>query len=129
MPENYEKHLDAFQFIKDVAVDWDDSRYLEAEPAGYITVARKAKGSPNWFVGGVAGRQAHTANVSLGFLEPGRKYVATIYKDGPKADIDKRTDDYVIEQRTVTHRSNLRIRAVKGGGFAVSIKPLEKVKR
>lgn len=129
LPENYEKHLDAFQFIKDVAVDWDDSRYLEAEPAGYITVARKAKGSPNWFVGGVAGRQAHTANVSLGFLEPGRKYVATIYKDGPKADIDKRTDDYVIEQRTVTHRSNLRIRAVKGGGFAVSIKPLEKVKR
>ncbi len=128
LPENYEKHLDAFQFIKDVAVDWDDSRYLEAEPAGYITVARKAKGSPNWFVGGVAGRQAHTANVSLGFLEPGRKYVATIYKDGPKADIDKRTDDYVIEQRTVTHRSNLRIRAVKGGGFAVSIKPLEKVK-
>ena len=128
LPENYEKHLDAFQFIKDVAVDWDDSRYLEAEPAGYITVARKAKGSPNWFVGGVAGRQAHTANVSLGFLEPGRKYVATIYKDGPKADIDKRTDDYVIEQRTVTHRSNLCIRAVKGGGFAVSIKPLEKVK-
>lgn len=128
LPENYEKHLDAFQFIKDVAVDWDDSRYLEAEPAGYITVARKAKGSPNWFVGGVAGRQAHTANVSLGFLEPGRKYVATIYKDGPKADIDKRTDDYVIEQRTVTHRSNLRIRVVKGGGFAVSIKPLEKVK-
>ena len=126
LPENYEKHLDAFQFIKDVAVDWDDSHYLEAEPGEYITVARKAKGSPNWFVGCVAGLHAHMANVSLSFLEPGKKYVATIYKDGAKADIDKFTADYVIEQRTVTHRSNLRIRAVKGGGFAISIKPLER---
>lgn len=126
LPENYEKHLDAFQFIKDVAVDWDDSHYLEAEPGEYITVARKAKGSPNWFVGCVAGLHAHMANVSLSFLEPGKKYVATIYKDGAKADIDKLTADYVIEQRTVTHRSNLRIRAVKGGGFAISIKPLER---
>ena len=126
LPENYEKHLDAFQFIKDVAVDWDDSHYLEAEPGEYITVARKAKGSPNWFVGCVAGLHAHMANVSLSFLEPGKKYLATIYKDGAKADIDKFTADYVIEQRTVTHRSNLRIRAVKGGGFAISIKPLER---
>ena len=126
LPENYEKHLDAFQFIKDVAVDWDDSHYLEAEPGEYITVARKAKGSPNWFVGCVAGLHAHMANVSLSFLEPGKKYLATIYKDGAKADIDKFTADYAIEQRTVTHRSNLRIRAVKGGGFAISIKPLER---
>ncbi len=84
-PENYEKHMDAFQFIKDVAVDWDKSIYLEAEPMEYITAARKAKGSDNWFVGGVTGMKAHQSTVKLDFLDKGKKYVATIYQDAKNA--------------------------------------------
>ena len=76
--ENYEKHMDAFQFIKDVAVDWDDSKYLEAEPGDYITAARKAKGTSNWFVGGITDENARTSNFTLDFLEPGKQYVATL---------------------------------------------------
>ena len=83
--ENYEKHMDAFQFIKDVAVDWDDSKYIEAEPGDYITVARKAKGTGNWFVGGITDENARTANFTLDFLEPGKQYVATLYADGKVA--------------------------------------------
>ena len=84
--ENYEKHMDAFQFIKDVAVDWDDSEYIEAEPGDYITVARKAKGTDNWFVGGITDENARTAGFTLDFLTPGKQYVATLYADGKDAD-------------------------------------------
>lgn len=121
LPENYERHMDAFQFIKDVAVDWDDSKYLEAEPGRYITVARKAKGTNNWFVGCTAGEDGHMAHVSFDFLDPGRKYTATIYADGPTAHYEKNPQAYTIKQMKVTNKSKLTLRAASGGGFAISI--------
>lgn len=96
--ENYEKHMDAFQFIKDVAVDWDDSKYIEAEPGDYITVARKAKGTGNWFVGGITDENARTANFTLDFLEPGKQYVATLYADGKDADYKENPTSYQIKK-------------------------------
>ena len=121
LPENYERFMDAFQFIKDVAVDWDDSKYLEAEPGRYITVARKAKGTNNWFVGCTAGEDGHMAHVSFDFLDPGRKYTATIYADGPTAHYEKNPQAYTIKQMKVTNKSKLTLRAASGGGFAISI--------
>ena len=120
-PENYEKHMDAFQFIKDVAVDWDKSIYLEAEPMEYITAARKAKGSDNWFVGGVTGMKAHQSTVKLDFLEKGKKYVATIYQDAKNANYKTNPQAYVITKKTVTSKSVLKLNSVAGGGFAISI--------
>jgi len=121
MVENYRKHMDAFQFIKDVAVDWDDSKYLEAEPGRYITVARKAKGTNNWFVGCTASENGHMANISFDFLDPKRKYTATIYADGPTAHYEKNPQAYTIKKMTVTNKSRLTLRAASGGGFAISI--------
>lgn len=121
LPENYEKHMDAFQFIKDVAVDWDDSRYLEAEPGRYVTVARKAKGTGNWFVGCVAGSEEHTSTLSLDFLDKGKKYVATIYADGKDADYKTNPASYTITKGIVTSKTRLTLRAVEGGGYAISI--------
>ena len=85
-PENYERFMDAFQFIKDVACDWDRSLYLEAEPMEYIVAARKAKGSDQWFIGGVTGMEPHASALKLDFLDPNRKYEATIYQDAKDAD-------------------------------------------
>ena len=121
LPENYERFMDAFQFIKDVAVDWDDSKYLEAEPGRYITVARKAKGTNNWFVGCTANEDGHMANISFDFLDPKRKYTATIYADGPTAHYEKNPQAYTIKKMTVTNKSRLTLRAASGGGFAISI--------
>ena len=121
LPENYERVMDAFQFIKDVAVDWDDSKYLEAEPGRYITVARKAKGTNNWFVGCTANEDGHMANISFDFLDPKRKYTATIYADGPTAHYEKNPQAYTIKKMTVTNKSRLTLRAASGGGFAISI--------
>lgn len=121
LPENYERFMDAFQFIKDVAVDWDDSKYLEAEPGRYITVARKAKGTNNWFVGCTASENGHMANISFDFLDPKRKYTATIYADGPTAHYEKNPQAYTIKKMTVTNKSRLTLRAASGGGFAISI--------
>lgn len=121
LPENYERFPDAFQFIKDVAVDWDDSKYLEAEPGRYITVARKAKGTNNWFVGCTANEDGHMANLSLDFLDPGRKYTATIYADGATAHYEKNPQAYTIKQMKVTNKTKLTLRAAAGGGFAISI--------
>ena len=121
LPENYERFMDAFQFIKDVAVDWDDSKYLEAEPGRYITVARKAKGTNNWFVGCTASENGHMANISFDFLDPKRKYTATIYADGPTAHYEKNPQAYTIKKMTVTNKSRLTLRAAAGGGFAISI--------
>ena len=126
MPENYEKHLDAFQFIKDVAVDWDDSRYLEAEPGLYVTVARKEKGGDRWFVGSVAGNGPHVTDLRFDFLEPGRKYEATVYCDGKKADCAANPTDYTIRRATVTSRSRMKLRAVVSGGWAISLVPLKR---
>lgn len=120
-PENYEKHMDAFQFIKDVAVDWDKSIYLEAEPMEYITAARKAKGSDNWFLGCVTGADAHQSTVKLDFLDKGKTYTATIYKDAPDADYKTNPQAYVITTQKVTNKSVLKLNAVPGGGFAVSL--------
>jgi len=121
--ENYRKHMDAFQFIKDVAVDWDDSRYLEAEPGQYITVARKAKNSENWFVGCTTGEKGHTSKLSLNFLDKGKKYTATIYADVRNADYRTNPQAYVISKKTVFSKSVLKLKAAPGGGYAISIKP------
>lgn len=124
LPENYEKHMDAFQFIKDVAVDWDDSRYLEAEPGEYITVARKAKGTNNWYVGCVAGNHPHTSSLTLDFLDKGKKYEATIYADGKDADYKTNPLSYTIRKMKVTSKTKLNLHAVKAGGYAISIKEI-----
>jgi glucan 1,4-alpha-glucosidase len=121
-PENYEKHMDAFQFIKDVALDWDKSIYLEAEPMEYITAARKAKNSDDWFVGGVTGMTAHEATVNFSFLDKGKKYVATIYQDAKDADYKNNPQAYVITKKKVTNKTVMKLKEVAGGGFAISIK-------
>lgn len=120
-PENYMKHPDAFQFIKDVACDWDESIYLEAEPMEYITAARKAKGTNNWFVGGITGQEAHTTNLTLNFLDPSKKYIATVYADAKNADYKTNPQAYVIKKGVVTAKSLLKLTSVPGGGFAISI--------
>ena len=121
LPENYEKYDDAFQFIRDVAVDWDDSKYLEAEPAHYITVARKAKGTNNWFVGGKCDENGHRSVVKLDFLDKGRKYDCTIYSDAKDASYDKNPDHYVIKHKTVKRGDVLKIDQASGGGFTMSL--------
>ena len=121
LPENYEKYMDAFQFIKDVAVDWDDSKYLEAEPGDYITVARKAKGTNNWFVGGITDENPRVATVSLDFLEPGKQYVATLYADGKDADYLTKPDSYQIKKGLVTSKTKISTRLARSGGFALSL--------
>ena len=119
--ENYEKHLDAFQFIKDVAVDWDESKYIEAEPGDYITIARKAKGANNWFVGGITDENARTAQFTLDFLEPGKKYVATLYADGKDADYKNNPTSYQIKKGMVTNKTKMSIKEATSGGFALSL--------
>ena len=120
-PENYEKHLDAFQFIKDVALDWDKSIYLEAEPMEYITAARKAKGSSSWFVGSVTGQKPHNSTLRLDFLDKGKTYVATVYADAPDADYKTNPQAYTITKGLVTAKSVLKLHSVAGGGYAISI--------
>ena len=125
LPENYERFADAFQFIRDVAVDWDESRYLEAEPGRYVTAARKAKGTDNWFVGCTASEHGHKSNLSLNFLDPGRKYEAIIYADAPDAHYLTNPQAYVISRKTVTSKSKLKLTAAPGGGYAISIRPIK----
>lgn len=121
IPENYERFMDAFQFIKDVAVDWDDSKYLEAEPGKFITVARKAKDTGNWFVGCVAGDAEHTSKITLDFLDADKKYIATVYADGKDADYKTNPQSYTIKKGIVTNKTKLNLRAVAAGGYAISI--------
>ena len=125
LPENYARFMDAFQFIKDVAVDWDKSVYLEAEPMEYITIARKAKGTDDWFIGGVTGMQDHDAGFRLSFLDEGKKYEATIYADAKDANYLTNPQAYVITKKKVTAKTSLKVHCVAGGGFAISIKPIE----
>lgn len=120
--ENYEKYPDAFQFIEDVDVDWTESKYIEASPMEYITVARKGKKSGNWFISTKAGIN-HTTNVTLNFLEPGKKYVATFYMDSKDADYKKNTNHYVIKKGIVTNTTSVTVNSVEGGGFAASFTP------
>lgn len=121
LPENYERFMDAFQFIKDVAVDWDDSRYLEAEPGQYITVARRAKGTNNWFIGCTSGENGHESELKLDFLEAGKKYIATVYADAPDAHYKDNPQAYIIRKGTVTSKTALKLKAAPGGGYAISI--------
>lgn len=123
LPEHYNRFADAFQFIKDVAVDWDESRYLEAEPGQYITAARKAKGSDDWFVGCTAGENGHRSDLSLEFLDPGRKYEAIIYADAKDAHYLTNPQAYTITKKDVSSKTHLKLNAAPGGGYAISIRP------
>lgn len=122
--QNYEKHLDAFQFIKDVAVDWDHTYILEAEPGDYITIARKAKGKNEWYIGGITDENAREAVIDLSFLPAGKKFQATIYADGKKADWRTNPKDYVISTKKVSSKTVLKQRLAPSGGVAISIKEL-----
>ena len=121
LPEHYEQFMDAFQFIKDVAVDWEDSIYLEAEPGDYITVARKEKGTNNWFVGNVNGKESRTSTIKLDFLDKGKTYTATIYADAKDADYKTNPQAYKISTKKVTSKSKISQLSVQAGGFAISI--------
>ena len=124
LPENYARFMDAFQFIKDVPVEWERSVYLEAAPMEYVTIARKDKHSDAWFMGSVTGKEAHDSAIKLDFLDKGRNYEATIYADGKTADYKTNPQSYVITKKKVNAKSTLKIHSAAGGGFAVSIKPL-----
>ena len=125
IPENYERFMDAFQFIKDVAIDWDETKYLEAEPGDYITIARRAKGTGDWYVGCTADENGHETQLAFDFLEPGKKYIATIYADAKDASWDKNPQAYTITKGILTSKSKLNLRAASGGGFAISIKEVK----
>ena len=122
LPENYERFPDAFQFIKDVALDWSESRYLEAEPGKYVTVARKAKGSGQWFVGNVTGCEDHESCIDFSFLDPGKVYVATVYADAPDANYLTNPQAYTIKEYRCTSKSSFTQKAVEGGGYAISFR-------
>ena len=125
IPENYERFMDAFQFIKDVAIDWDESKYLEAEPGEYITIARRAKGTDDWYLGCTAGYNGHKSDLKLDFLTPGKKYEATIYADAKGTAWNNNPQAYTITKKKVTNKSKLKLTAGVGGGYAVSIKEIK----
>jgi len=120
LPENYEKYLDAFQFIKDVALNWDQSLYIEAEPGDYLTVARKTKGKDEWFLGAITDENARKTVVDLNFLTPGKKYKAIIYEDGKDAHWEKNPKSYAIKTIQVTSNSKIKLNLANGGGTAIS---------
>lgn len=121
LPETYAKHLDAFQFIKDVAVDWDDTKVLEAEPGDYITYARKAKGRGDWFVGSTNDEQERISKISLDFLQPGKQYIATLYADAKDAHYQTNAKAYKVERFVVSSKTKLSQRCAPGGGYAISL--------
>ena len=125
LPENYEKHMDAFQFIKDVPVDWQKSVYLEAEPGRYITIARKDKHSNDWYVGCTAHEGGHTSELLLNFLDKGKKYEATIYADAKDANWKTNPKAYTITKQKVNAKTKLKLTAAQGGGYAISIKEVK----
>lgn len=125
VPENYMRYADAFRFIKDVAVDWDESRYLAAEPGEYIIAARREKGGQRWFVGGVTNEDARTMTVDFSFLTKDQKYMATIYADAKDADYETNPEKYVISRRVVTAKDKEKIFMARGGGFAISLMPVD----
>ena len=123
LPENYEARMDAFQFIKDVAVDWDDTKVLDAEPGDYIIMARKAKGKDNWFLGSITDENARNFTTGLNFLDAGKKYLATIYRDADDASWNENPEAYMIEKFIVDNKSKLRLKLAPGGGTAISLIP------
>jgi hypothetical protein len=120
-PENYNQHLDAFKFIEDVPIDWDDTHVLEAEPGDYVTIARKAKGKNNWFIGSACDENGRNSEISLSFLDPGKTYAATIYADAKDAHYEKNPQAYTINKLDVTNQSKITQYCAPGGGYAVSI--------
>jgi glucan 1,4-alpha-glucosidase len=122
MPENYKRFPDAFQFIKDVAIDWDESYVLEAEPGDFVTIARKAKGKDQWFIGGITDENPRQANIIFNFLPAGKKFEATVYSDGKDASWNKNPQSYAIKRLTVTSKTKLSIPLAPGGGVAISVK-------
>ncbi len=125
LPENYEAHMDAFQFIKDVPVDWDDTKILAAEPGDYVAIARKQKASDNWFIGAVTDENKREIATDFSFLDPGRKYVATIYADADNADWQSNPEAYTIKQFIVTNTSHINLKLASGGGTAISVMPAQ----
>ncbi len=125
IPENYARFMDAFQFIKDVAVDWDKSVYLEAEPMDYVTVARKERNGNRWFIGSTAGEKAHDSKIKLDFLPKGIQYTATIYCDAKDANYKTNPQAYTIEKKKVNNHSTLKLHAVAAGGWAISLVPIQ----
>jgi hypothetical protein len=123
LPENYAAKPDAFRFIREVPVDWDDTKILEAEPGDYVTIARKGKGSDSWFIGAITDEHTRNATVNLSFLDKGKKYTATIYKDAPDADWQSNPEAYIIESKKVSASTVLSLRLAPGGGAAISIHP------
>lgn len=121
LPEHYNRFLDAFQFIKEVPVEWATTKYLEAEPGYYLSIARKDKNSNNWFVGNSNGYNARTSTITLDFLEKGKKYEATIYADAAYADYKTNPQAYKISKQKVTNKTNLKLKTAAGGGYAISI--------
>ena len=126
LPENYERFPDAFQFIKDVALDWDATYILEAEPGDFVTIARKAKGEEEWFVGGVTDENPRKAKITFDYLPKGKNFIATIYADGKDASYDKNPQSYDIRKVVVDSKSKLQQKLASGGGVAISIKPAGK---
>jgi len=124
LPENYERYPDAFQFIKDVAVDWDESKYLEAEPGDYLTVARKTKGKETWFLGAITDENARKSEIKLDFLSKGKKYKAIIYEDAKDADWKNNPIAYKIKMMVVTNTSKINLNLAPGGGTAISFEPI-----
>lgn len=125
LPENYKKHMDAFQFIKDVAADWDDTKILSAEPGDYVFTARKAKGTENWFVGGITDENKRDYALDFSFLDKGKKYEAIIYEDGKDADYIDNPQSYNIYKKEITSKSKINFKMARSGGFAISIKPVK----
>jgi hypothetical protein len=121
LPENYEAHMDAFQFIKDVPVDWEDTKILEAEPGGYISIARKEKGTNNWFIGSITNEISRRTTISLNFLDKGKQYMATVYEDSDTADWKNNPEAYTIRKIDVTAATKLELKLARGGGAAISI--------
>ena len=131
LPEHYEARPDAFQFIKDVAVDWDDTRILDAEPGDHIIIARKGKGTETWFLGAITDETARSFTTPLNFLEAGKKYIATIYRDADNASWNDNPEAYQIESFVVDQKTNLKLKLAPGGGTAISLQPAtaEQVKK
>jgi glucan 1,4-alpha-glucosidase len=124
LPENYEKYPDAFQFIKDVAIDWQESKYLEAEPGDYLTVVRKTKGKESWFLGAITDENARDTEIKCDFLSPHKKYQVTIYEDGKDASWNVNPKSYVIKTMQVTNKSKIKLHLAPGGGTAISFLPI-----
>ncbi|SHN05300.1 Glycosyl-hydrolase 97 C-terminal, oligomerisation [Chryseobacterium carnipullorum] len=124
LPENYKKHMDAFQFIKDVAADWDDTKILSAEPGDYVITARKEKGTENWFVGGITDENKREYTVDFSFLDKGKKYEITVYEDGKDADYIDNPQSYNIYKKQINSKSKLNFKMARSGGFAISVKPV-----